>query len=62
MDINYLLRREQIERTRADRAPAGQARQAHREMADAYRDLVADYRRERHEVAGLDADAQPPRL
>jgi hypothetical protein len=62
MDINYLLQREQVERARATRAPAGLARQAHCEMADAYRDLIDDYRRDRLDAAGLGPGMQPPRL
>lgn len=60
MDINYLLKREQIERARAARAPAGPDRQAHSEMADAYRDLVHDYRRDR--LVASESDPHPPRL
>ena len=44
MDINYLLRREQIERVRADRAGCDRSRTAHSEMADGYRLLVESYR------------------
>ena len=44
MDINYLLKREQIERVRADRAGCDRSRAAHSEMADGYRLLVDGYR------------------
>lgn len=36
MDLNYLLHRQQVERTRADAATSEAARQAHEELARKY--------------------------
>jgi hypothetical protein len=47
MDINYLLEREQVERVRADRAACVSARIVHCQLADGYRALLDDHRRER---------------
>ena len=61
MDINYLLQREQIERSRAEGAPQGAAREAHRGLADGYRDRIDGYRRKLLHEAGL-GTARPARL
>jgi len=50
MDINYYLRREQIERMRAERAASDEARSAHRRMAELYRARVQAYRQEGDEA------------
>jgi hypothetical protein len=46
MDVTYLLYREQVELDRAARSPSPEARAAHREMAQAYGELVHQHRRE----------------
>ena len=46
MDINYLLEREQVERVRADRAACSNSRAAHRELAERYRALIEQNRRQ----------------
>jgi hypothetical protein len=46
MDINYLLQREQVERVRADRATCSNSRAAHRELAERYRALIEQNRRQ----------------
>ncbi len=40
MDLNYLLRRQQEERTRAEAAASDEARQAHEELARGYEDQI----------------------
>lgn len=40
MDLNYLFRRQQIERSLADSARSDEARQAHEEMAQAYEQAI----------------------
>ena len=57
MDINHLFECEQIERVRADRAGCAQMRSTHRDKADAYRVLIADYRA--RVVAAFGARARP---
>ena len=44
MDLNYYLHREQIERVRAEHADTGPAREAHRELAELYRQQIEEYR------------------
>ena len=44
MDLNYYLQREQVERARADQADSGAARDAHRGLADLYRQKIDRYR------------------
>ena len=44
MDINYLLKREQVERARADTADCDAARGAHLGLADGYRRRIDAYR------------------
>ena len=44
MDVNYYLHREQVERTRADKAGSGAARDAHKGLADLYRQRIESYR------------------
>ena len=44
MDLNYYLHREQIERVRADHADTTSARDAHRELAELYRQQIEEYR------------------
>ena len=44
MDLNYYLEREQVERTRASRAGSGAAAEAHRGLADLYRQQIESYR------------------
>lgn len=44
MDLNYYLHREQIERVRAESADSGPAREAHRELAELYRQQIEEYR------------------
>jgi hypothetical protein len=46
MDVNYYLQREQIERIRADQAGPGAAGDAHRALADLYRQKIETYRSE----------------
>ncbi|MGZ8346777.1 MAG: hypothetical protein ACXWUP_06665 [Allosphingosinicella sp.] len=46
-DINQLLMREQIERTRAERAACDATRAAHETLADGYRAMIDDHRRGR---------------
>jgi hypothetical protein len=43
MDLNYYLQREQVERVRAELAGPGAAGDAHRNMADLYRQRISDY-------------------
>lgn len=40
MDINYLLRRQQMERSRAASATSDVARQRHQQLADEYERLI----------------------
>ena len=40
MDINYLLRRQQMERSRAASATSAVARQLHEQLADEYERLI----------------------
>ena len=40
MDLNYLFRRQQIERSLAETAASDEARQAHEEMAQAYEQTI----------------------
>ncbi len=44
MDLNYMLQREQVERTRADQARSGAAADAHRSLAALYREQIERYR------------------
>jgi len=44
MDVNYYLKREQIERMRADIAASIEARNAHSALADLYRARITAYR------------------
>jgi hypothetical protein len=44
MDLNYILQREQVERTRAQRAASGPAADAHRGLAALYREQIEQYR------------------
>ncbi len=44
MDLNYYLHREQIERVRAEQADSRSARDAHRELAELYRQQIEEYR------------------
>jgi hypothetical protein len=46
MDMNYYLHREQVERTRADQAGSDPVRQAHRGLAELYREKIVQYRAE----------------
>jgi hypothetical protein len=45
MDINHLLKREQIERMRADGAACARSRAAHEARASGYRRTLEHYRR-----------------
>jgi hypothetical protein len=40
MDLNYLFRRQQIERTLAETAASDEARHAHEQMAEAYEQSI----------------------
>ena len=60
MDVNYLLYREQIERERAERAADPQAREAHRGLADGYRDQVDGHRQAALDAAGRGSKLRPP--
>jgi hypothetical protein len=60
MDVNYLLYREQIERERAERAANPKARDAHRGLAENYREQVDGHRRAAIEAAGLRPRLRPP--
>lgn len=40
MDLNYLFRRQQVERSRADAAPSEAARKAHEELARKYEERI----------------------
>lgn len=44
MDLNYILQREQVERTRAQRAASGPAADAHLGLAALYREQIEEYR------------------
>jgi hypothetical protein len=44
MDLNYLLEREQVERMRAEQARSGAAAEAHRGLAELYREQLDRYR------------------
>jgi hypothetical protein len=44
MDLNYILQREQVERTRAQQAASGPAADAHRGLAALYREQIEQYR------------------
>jgi hypothetical protein len=60
MDINYLLYREQIERERAERAACEEARAAHSELAQNYREQVEGHRRSAFEAAGIAPQLRSP--
>lgn len=51
MDLNYYLQREQVERVRADLARSGEAADAHRGLAELYRQRIDQYR----STAGIQA-------
>jgi hypothetical protein len=53
MDMNYYLHREQVERVRAKQAGPGAAGDAHRALADLYREKIEGYR------AGNEAPYRP---
>jgi hypothetical protein len=53
MDLNYILQREQVERTRADKAGPGAAADAHRGLAALYREQIEQYRSANQVPAGL---------
>jgi len=55
MDLNYILQREQVERTRAEQARSGAAADAHLGLAALYREQLDQYR------AANEAPAQPDR-
>jgi hypothetical protein len=55
MDLNYLLQREQVERTRAQQAGSKPAADAHSGMAALYRQQIEQYR-----AAGHDPEAPRP--
>lgn len=40
MDLNYLLHRQQVERSRADHASCDEARTAHAQLAALYEDAI----------------------
>ena len=42
MDLNYLFRRQQVERSRAETADSDAARQAHEELAARYERQIED--------------------
>ena len=44
MDLNYILQREQVERTRAQQAASAPAADAHRGLAELYREQIEQYR------------------
>lgn len=44
MDMNYYLHREQVERMRAEQAGASAAGEAHRGLAELYREKIEGYR------------------
>lgn len=44
MDVNYYLKREQVERVRAQTAGHEAAADAHRGLADLYRQQIEEYR------------------
>jgi hypothetical protein len=54
MDINYLLHRQQIERSLADAAKSEEARRAHQVMASRYEEQIQRI------SAGAISFAQPP--
>ena len=45
MDINYLLLRQQVERSRAEAAASEEARRAHHLLANEYERLIEDFTR-----------------
>ena len=53
MDLNYILQREQVERTRADKARSDAAADAHRGLAELYREQIEQYRSENQAPADL---------
>lgn len=62
MDLNYLISREQIERSRAQSAGHPRARAVHGELADMFRDRIDFRRRALFGALGLGAALNPPRL
>jgi hypothetical protein len=44
MDLNYILQREQVERTRAQQAASASAADAHSGLAALYREQIEQYR------------------
>ena len=56
MDMNYYLQREQVERVRAQQAGNGAAGDAHRALADLYRQKIENYR------SGNEMPAQQPQV
>lgn len=42
MDLNYLLHRQQVERTRAEAADSEEARIAHEQLARCYEAMIVD--------------------
>lgn len=42
MDLNYLLHRQQVERTRAEAAESDEARTAHEQLARCYEAIILD--------------------
>ncbi len=54
MDLNYLLQREQVERTRARQAGSKPAADAHQGLAALYREQIDQYR-----AASQDSEAEP---
>jgi hypothetical protein len=53
MDFNYYYHRQQEAQMRAEDVRHGNARAAHREMADAYGRLIEDGKRQRQEPVGI---------
>ena len=58
MDINYLLARQQAERTRAQSATSEAARKAHEQLADEYERLIEDATQGRISFVQAHAQAQ----
>ncbi len=62
MDLNYLIHREGVERLRAVRAASREAREAHRGLADIFRNRIDSVRRDKLAAAGLRPELRPPAL
>ena len=47
VDLNYLYHCQQVALIRADFAPTAEARRGHQRIAGRYRELIANFRRDR---------------